>query len=154
PEPRPAGVRAGRSRPMKRIDFYILPGSDAAARLTYACRLAAKAWREGHRIYLNCQDRTQAETLDERLWSFAAASFVPHQLAGAGSDAPLLLAWGTDAGGDQSLLINLADSVPTFFERFTRIAEVVDQEPQRRAALRSSYRFYKERGYAPQHLHL
>ena len=32
---------------MKRIDFYILPGSDAGARLTYACRLAAKAWREG-----------------------------------------------------------------------------------------------------------
>ncbi|MCQ4346172.1 DNA polymerase III subunit chi [Pseudomonas stutzeri] len=139
---------------MKRIDFYILPSSDAEARLTYACRLAAKAWREGHRIYLNCQARTQAEALDARLWSFAAASFVPHQLADEGPEAPLLLAWGGDAGGEQSLLINLADSVPAFFERFPRIAEVVDQEPQRRAALRSSYRFYKERGYAPTHLHL
>lgn len=139
---------------MKRIDFYILPGNDAGARLTYACRLAAKAWREGHRIYLNCQDRAQAEALDQRLWSFSAASFVPHQLAGEGSDAPLLLAWGADAGGQQSLLINLASTVPAFFERFARIAEVVDQDPQTRDALRASYRFYRERGYAPQHLHL
>ncbi|WPP45293.1 DNA polymerase III subunit chi [Pseudomonas sp. AN-1] len=139
---------------MKRIDFYILPGNDAGARLTYACRLAAKAWREGHRIYLNCQDQDQAEALDQRLWRFSAASFVPHQLADAGSDAPLLLAWGADAGGQQSLLINLASTVPAFFERFARIAEVVDQDPQTRDALRASYRFYRERGYAPQHLHL
>lgn len=139
---------------MKRIDFYILPGSDPGERLTYACRLAAKAWREGHRIYLNCQDQAQAEALDERLWSFAQASFVPHQLAGDGADAPLLLAWGADAGGEQDLLINLASTVPAFFERFARIAEVVNQDPQTRDALRASYRFYRERGYAPQHLHL
>lgn len=139
---------------MKRIDFYILQGSDAGARLTYACRLAAKAWREGHRIYLHCQDAAQRKALDERLWSFSAASFVPHQQAGAGNDAPLLLACGSDAGGEQSLLINLASTVPPFFERFTRIAEVVNQDPQTREALRSSYRFYRERGYAPQHLHL
>lgn len=139
---------------MKHIDFYILPDSDAAARLTYACRLAAKAWRQGHRIYLNCQDEAQCAALDERLWSFSAASFVPHQLAAAGNDAPLLLACGPDAGGAQSLLINLASTVPSFFERFERIAEVVNQDPLTRAALRDSYRFYRERGYAPQHLHL
>ncbi len=139
---------------MKRIDFYILPDSDAAARLTYACRLAAKAWREGHRIYLHCQDAAQCSALDERLWSFSAASFVPHQLAEDGNDAPLLLAWGPDAGGEQSLLINLASTVPAFFERFARIAEVVNQDPLTRDALRTSYRFYRERGYAPQHLHL
>lgn len=138
---------------MKRIDFYILPGSDPAARLTYACRLAAKAWREGHRIYLNCQDAAQAEALDQRLWSFAPASFVPHQQAGDGQDAPLLLAWGADAGGEQDLLINLASSVPAFFERFARIAEVVDQDPQTLDALRASFRFYRKRGYAPQHLY-
>lgn len=139
---------------MKRIDFYILPGSDPAARLIYACRLAAKAWREGHRIYLNCQDAAQAEALDQRLWSFAPASFVPHQQAGDGQGAPLLLAWGADAGGAQDLLINLASTVPAFFERFARIAEVVDQDPQTLDALRASFRFYRDRGYAPQHLHL
>ena len=139
---------------MKRIDFYILPDSDPAARLTYACRLAAKAWREGHRIYLNCQDDAQCAALDARLWSFSAASFVPHQLADAGNDAPLLLACGADAGGQQDLLINLAATVPPFFERFARIAEVVNQDPQTLPALRDSYRFYRERGYAPKHLHL
>lgn len=139
---------------MKRIDFYILPDADEAARLTYACRLAAKAWRAGHRVYLNCRDAQQCATLDERLWSFAAASFVPHQRAEAGPDAPLLLAWGGDAGGVQDLLINLDSRVPAFFERFARIAEVVNQEPQTRQALRNSYRFYRQRGYAPQHLHL
>lgn len=139
---------------MKRIDFYILPDADEATRLTYACRLAAKAWRAGHRIYLHCRDERQCAALDERLWSFAAASFVPHQPASAGPDAPLLLACGADAGGAQDLLINLDSRVPAFFERFARIAEVVNQDPQTRQALRDSYRFYRQRGYAPQHLHL
>ena len=49
---------------------------------------------------------------------------------------------------------NLDSRVPAFFERFARIAEVVNQEPQTRQALRDSYRFYRQRGYAPQHLHL
>ncbi|MNW13919.1 DNA polymerase III subunit chi [compost metagenome] len=75
-------------------------------------------------------------------------------MAETDNDAPLLLACGADAGGEQSLLINLASSVPPFFERFARIAEVVNQDPQTREALRSSYRFYRERGYAPQHLNL
>ena len=66
----------------------------------------------------------------------------------------LLLAWGGDAGGVQDLLINLDSRVPAFFERFARIAEVVNQEPLTRQALRDSYRFYRQRGYAPQHLHL
>lgn len=139
---------------MKRIDFYILPDADEATRLTYACRLAAKAWRAGHRIYLHCRDAQQCALLDERLWSFSAASFLPHQRATAGLDAPLLLACGADAGGEQDLLINLDSRVPGFFERFARIAEVVNQDPTTCQALRDNYRFYRQRGYAPQHLHL
>ena len=33
------------------------------------------------------------------------------------------------------------------FIRFKRVAELVNQEPQRLQALRDSYRFYRDRGY-------
>ena len=41
---------------MTKVDFYILPSADPAARLDFACKLTDKAWRMGHRIYLHCSD--------------------------------------------------------------------------------------------------
>ncbi len=134
------------------IDFYLLPDSDETSRLLYACRLTAKAWRAGHRLYLNCRDAQQCEAMDELLWSFSATHFVPHQRAQVGLDAPIVLAHGEDAGGQQDFLLNLNAQVPPFFARFSRVAEVVNQQADVKAALRESYRFYCQHGYQPRHL--
>ena len=47
------------------------------------------------------------------------------------------------------VLIHLAESAPAGFERFSRIAEVVDADPQRRNAGRRRYRQYQEHGVEP-----
>ena len=48
------------------------------------------------------------------------------------------------------LLINLADEVPAFFDRFPRIAEIIDGSPAGREAGRARHRFYRDRGLEPE----
>ncbi|KAF1054137.1 MAG: DNA polymerase III subunit chi [Stenotrophomonas maltophilia] len=130
-----------------RVDFYVIPSADPDARLTIACRLADKAWRQGMKVYLLCADPTQRETLDQRLWSFRAEAFVPHDSAEDDADSPVVLGLGEPSGQQLDLLINLTLSIPAFAERFSRIAELVIEEPAIRQAARENFRSYRERGY-------
>lgn len=131
---------------MIRVDFYILNDSDAGSRQRLALRLVEKAHRRGHRIFLNCENETQASVLDERLWTFRPASFLPHALISDNPREQICLGWGQPPDGHQDLLINLQPRVPPFFARFARIAELVNREPARLAALRASWRHYREQG--------
>ncbi len=81
---------------MTKVDFYILPSADPAARLDFACKLTEKAWRMGHRIYLHCSDAAQRDALDARLWAFKGESFVPHGPAESEPDGLIVLGpWAT-----------------------------------------------------------
>ncbi|HEY0289974.1 MAG TPA: DNA polymerase III subunit chi [Pseudomonas sp.] len=132
---------------MTQVDFYILPSDDPIARLDFACKLTDKAWRLGHRIYLHCSDAQQREDLDARLWRFKGETFVPHGDAEDDPDAPVALGLGDDPGAHQDLLVNLDLRIPEFFKRFTRVAEIVVQDPAIKLAARESFRFYREQGY-------
>ncbi|MFJ7143820.1 DNA polymerase III subunit chi [Pseudomonas protegens] len=132
---------------MTKVDFYILPSADPAARLDFACKLTDKAWRMGHRIYLHCSDAEQRDELDARLWRFKGETFVPHGPAESEADGLIVLGLGHDPGEHHDLLVNLDLKVPTFASRFARIAEVVVEDPTIRQAARESFRFYREQGY-------
>ena len=130
-----------------KIDFYILPSADPAARLDFACKLTEKAWRLGHRIYLHCSDSAQREDLDQRLWRFKGESFVPHSNAEDEPDGVIVMGIADAPAGHQDLLINLDVKVPESFKHFARVAEVVVEDPAVRQAARESFRFYREQGY-------
>ena len=49
-----------------RVDFYVLAAADATARLRFACRLAEKAYRLGHRVHLHAGSPGQAAALSFR----------------------------------------------------------------------------------------
>ncbi len=132
---------------MTRVGFYVVQAAEAGQRLTVAARLADKAFAAGHSIYINAADKDQAIALDELLWSFRPASFLPHALAGEEQSDRIAIGWGQDPGQHSDLLINLQLETPSFFSRFGRVAEVVTQDPESLAALRRSWTFYKERGY-------
>ncbi len=132
---------------MTRIDFYLLTSSSPDLRLDYACRLAYKAWRRGHHVYLNCTDVEQAETLDRLLWSFRADAFMPHGLAGDPSADIVACGSGKPPAAHNDLLINLTDSTAESFSSFTRMAEIVIEHDSVRLSARERYRFYRERGY-------
>ena len=129
------------------VDFYILPSAAPSARLDFACKLTEKAWRLGHRVYLQCSDETQRQELDARLWSFKGESFVPHSNAEDHPDDVIVMGLSSAPDSHQDLLINLDLKVPESFKRFARVAEVVVEDPAIRLAARESFRFYREQGY-------
>lgn len=158
--------------PLPQVDFYILPDATPAQspveqRALFACRLIEKIHKLRHRIYVNSNDAQQAQLLDELLWRHQPASFIPHELAGApraaaGADTSTVqLVWSGEAGGmlpgeagdaigetagGNAVLINLADGVPAFFDRFARVSEIVVQTPEILAATRAAWRYYQQRG--------
>jgi DNA polymerase-3 subunit chi len=130
-----------------RVGFYVVQAADQAQRLHVAVRLADKAFQRGHRIFINAADEAQARTLDELLWTYRPASFLPHGLHGQEQSEAIAIGWGQEPQDHNDLLINLQLGIPGFFSRFRRVAEVVTQDPASLDALRRSWTFYKERGY-------
>ena len=132
---------------MTRVGFYVVQGAEQGQRLQVAVRLADKAFAQGHRIFINAVDEVQARSLDEMLWSYRPASFLPHGLHGQEHSDSIAIGCGQEPNDHNDLLINLQLDIPEFFSRFQRVAEVVTQDPTSLAALRKSWKFYKERGY-------
>lgn len=132
---------------MTRVGFYVVQAADQTQRLQVAVRLADKAFQQGHRIFINAVDEAQARTLDELLWTYRPASFLPHGLHGQEQSKSIAIGWGQEPLDHNDLLINLQLGIPGFFSRFRRVAEVVTQDPASLDALRRSWTFYKERGY-------
>lgn len=145
---------------MTRIDFYVLSTDNADARLRVACRIAQKAVQRRHHVFVNAADQGDASRLDDLLWTFSQGSFIPHLVAGRGlpadGDEPVVIGVAdpdtaddppTEAGESWDVMINLAHDVPGFFSRFSRVAEIVDADPNRRNQGRQRYRFYQDRGY-------
>ena len=141
---------AGIVTPMTRVDFYMLEQAGPAERDRFVCRLAEKAYLSGHRVYLHAPDPARAQALDALLWRFRDGSFVPHVSLEAGAApeplTPVHIGYGDELPeGLDDVLVNLGETVPRFFSRFERVAEVLDEAG--RAAGRERFRFYRERGY-------
>lgn len=132
---------------MTRVGFYVVQAAEPGQRLQVAVRLANKAFAQGHRIFINAVDEQQARELDQLLWSYQPASFLPHGLHGQENTEEVAIGWGQEPDKHNDLLINLQLEIPSFFSRFTRVAEVVTQDPDSLASLRASWKFYRERGY-------
>lgn len=134
---------------MTEIDFYVLADATPGGRELTACRIAEKAFMLGHRVLVNVADAADARAMDERLWTFRDGAFLPHALLdGADATTPVLIGAGEEPADLPYLLINLAGTVPAFFTRFERVAEVVNDEPAVRDAGRERFRFYRDRGYS------
>ena len=131
---------------MTSIDFYF----NAEDRLQVACRLAAKALKQGSRMLIYAPDTEVASRLDALMWTWPAIGFVPHCRVNAplAAETPVLIASGDETPDGCELLLNLGAECPPHFERFARLLEVVSSNDEEKASGRSRYRFYKERGYA------
>ena len=130
---------------MTTIDFYF----NAEDRLKVACRLAAKAASQKKRMLIYAPDGGTAGAIDRMLWTWQAIGFLPHCAASdeLAAETPVLIAAGEETPADCGLLLNLSAEAPPHFARFERLFEIVPVEETTRAAGRSRYRFYLERGY-------
>lgn len=130
---------------MTQIDFYTHVGN----KLQVACRLATKAHAQGLRVAVLCPDAALAQQFDRMLWSASPLTFVPHcpsthALAGR---TPVVIDHEGVAPPHDQVLLNLRDEWPQLFSRFERLIEIVSEDDDDRAAARSRYKFYRDRGY-------
>jgi DNA polymerase III subunit chi len=131
----------------ERVDFYVLKSSTPKQRWTFACRLTEKAYLHDLRVVLLSENAAEAEMMDEMLWTFNERSFVPHGIHGrsSGRDAtPVKLTPDPDAIESADLLVNLSARLPSRLERFSRIAEIIDADDERRRLGRERFKAYRD----------
>ena len=138
---------------MARVDFYILKQAGSRSRHSFACRLAEKAYRLENTVHIHTGDRSDAESLNELLWTFRDGSFVPHELAVSTSDnrqSPISIGSGDDEIAPRDLLINLSDQIPIFAEAFPRVAELVSSDEPCKRESRKRFAEYRDKGHTLQ----
>jgi len=139
---------------MTRIEFYVLPDDNPTGRLRAACQLAAKGWQHGMQVFIRCVDETQSSEVDELLWGFRAERFIPHEQHVDDPKAPVVIGVDQAPQFTQGLLINLASTLSSHIDQFSRVIEIVNQEPQLLTACRENFRLYRRQGYDPKRVEL
>ncbi len=134
---------------MTEVDFYILKDKAPQAGMQFACRLAEKIFKDGHQVYINTTSGQQLKQLDDLLWTFRQGSFLPHAVCTGNKPeaTPILLGHAIEPDGPSDVLVNLAEDIPAFFSRFSRVTELVSGHDTHRETARARFRFYKDRGY-------
>lgn len=131
-----------------RIDFYLLATDEAGAREIFCCRLTEKAYRQGYRVFILTAGQVVTQALDLQLWTFRAGSFVPHAKAGQADGEPVIIGEQPPSAA-VDLLINLAAQCPDHWQRLSRIAEIVTQQPECLGLARERFRSYRDGGAQP-----
>jgi DNA polymerase-3 subunit chi len=137
-----------------KVEFYVRPDSQPVGRLKLACQLAAKAWRAGLPVFVRGANAAQCAELDELLWRFKGETFIPHNLHDEQPDAPVVIGIDQPPATAQAVLINLHPQIAANCEQFSRIIEIVNQQPEQLELARDNFRLYRQRGYAPQRVEL
>ena len=132
----------------ERVDFYVLKSASANQRSAFACRLTEKAYLKDLRIVIVNDTLSDAKTLDDLLWTFSERSFIPHQIwldessVDAATKVHLAVLPATPPSAD--LLVNLAARLPDRWERYARIAEIIDADEDRRRLGRERFKTYRD----------
>jgi len=132
---------------MTQIEFH----SGASAKLDYTCRLLRKAAASGKTVLVTGEPDLLDE-LDRLLWRFSASSFVAHCGTAAPpatlSASPVVLAASLEESAlGQDVLVNIGQAMPSGFDRFPRLIEVVGNQGQDVLAGRARWKGYRDLGY-------
>jgi len=123
-------------------------------KLAYACRVVRKAVGLEQKVWV-VTPPDQLQTLNELLWSFSKLDFIAHASASAPSEvlkhSPVVLAQSPQDLPDPhsfDVLLNLDDAVPSHYERFARVIEVVSLDEQDKHTARTRWKHYQQAGCA------
>ncbi len=131
----------------ERVDFYVLKSAAARQRWTFACRLTEKAYLKDLKIVIVSDTLADAQALDELLWTFNDRSFIPHkvcldeQSVDPATAVHLTVETALPAA---DLLVNLSQRLPPQFQRYARVAEVIDADEERRRQGRERFKAYRD----------
>jgi DNA polymerase III subunit chi len=131
----------------ERVDFYVLKSASARQRWAFACRLTEKAYLKDLKIVIVSDTLADAQALDELLWTFNERSFIPHKMCldeQSVDPATAVHLTVETAIPTADLLVNLAQRLPAQFQRYSRIAEVIDADEERRRQGRERFKAYRD----------
>ncbi|CAG0985008.1 DNA polymerase III subunit chi [Methylophilaceae bacterium] len=130
---------------MTRIEFFF----NVEDKLRKVAELSGAAVGKGRKLMVLTPDRETAARLGHVLWTQAPTGFLPHcRLDHAlAAETPILIDWNAGQVPHHDVLINLQQSQPAFFSRFTRLIEIVGADEEDKVHARARYKFYRDRGY-------
>lgn len=130
---------------MTKVEFFFnVP--DKFAKIAELC---ANAVEKGHQLTIFTQDDDVGSALQQRLWQYSAASFLPSTTSddALSQFSPIVFSASGENLQQDDVLINLQAEHPPFFSRFRYLVELVGVDEADKLAARSRYRFYRDRGY-------
>lgn len=132
-----------------RIDFYVIEDKHSEASFRVASRLLEKAYGQGLRVWVWCENQLDASTLDAYLWTYNKHGFLPHSLAEhvpEGLNPPILISThNTPQNSAFHILLNLRKSIPEHIEAFERVLDLVPYDAKDAGRIR--YRAYRDLGF-------
>jgi DNA polymerase-3 subunit chi len=131
----------------ERVDFYVLKSTAARQRWAFACRLTEKAYLKDLKIVIVSDTLGDAQALDELLWTFNDRSFIPHKVCldeHAVDPATAVHLTVEKVLPAADLLVNLAHRLPPQFQRYSRVAEIIDADEERRRQGRERFKAYRD----------
>jgi DNA polymerase III subunit chi len=141
----PANLRY--TRKMTDFLFYHLLSQPLETALP---QLVEKSREKGWRVIVQALTQERLAALDERLWTYEDASFLPHAIDNEGDAAtqPVLLTTSpTNANGAQIRFLTDGAPIPDDATRYERIAVLFDgNDPDAVASARENWRDIKSRG--------
>lgn len=133
---------------MTQVNFYTLSNDDPHARMQFVCRLTEKVQDLGHRIFIQTATAAAAKQLDDLLWQFRPASFVPHAVVNGTVAAHTAVSISAQQAPPDcnDVLINLTGKACEQYQQFARINEIVGADAASVQAGREHYRHYRDAG--------
>lgn len=133
--------------------FHILAQNTPAARNLHAARLADKAWQQGDRVCIFCDDALQASELDDLLWQFSPDAFIPHSVVTNSDDKctdPVGILLCEPAPEEWDTVVILSATLPPAANRYKRLALVAHNDPGVLNQARNHYKQLRALGIEPQ----
>ncbi len=130
---------------MSQIDFHVLDNKDNSSLLVYACRVVRKAYTKGYKVYIRVENERDMQQLDTLLWTFSELDFIPH--ASIGSECgqePVIIGMIEHRSGSNMVLINLSTKMASNYSHYSRVVELISNDPESKSAGRDRYRKYQQ----------
>lgn len=135
------------------IDFYILENQPNMARFPFACKIIEKIYQSQQSSIIICNDLTEAEKLDELLWTFKEDTFIPHLLTSKKSiydyHQPIeidVVHSTFNCKNKIVLYLSNSESLSKLTEA-SRIIEIVSNEQEIKENARKHFRWYQQQAY-------
>jgi len=131
---------------MAKISFYLFEKSPER-QVESACRLSRKILRQPERLWFLCDDAALRQQLDERLWSFDEASFIPHGINQP--NAQVCISAQLPEENDW-IVFNFNHQALEQCAQFSHIIEIIENNEAAKIIGREKYKRYRSLGIAPQ----